>query len=84
MLRWLGMWLLRLAPASLPKGRDLAWLCGLPPTIMDSTYMVIGQLERRTVSGEHRRHEALRALLNLGYKERDAALAIELAVRVVT
>ena len=84
MMRWLGMWLLRLSPSTLPKGRDLAWLHGLPCDIMDKAYLLVGQCERLANKGEHRRHNALRALLNLGYKESDAALAIEIAVRTVT
>lgn len=35
-------------------------------------------------SGEYRRHQALAALMKAGWRERDAALAIELAVRNVS
>lgn len=83
MLR-LGLWLIYRAPASLPKGRALAKLCGLKDDTIDAAYFIVGQCERFDTSGEHRRHEALRALLNQGFRERDAGLAVELAIRVVT
>lgn len=35
-------------------------------------------------SGEYRRHQVLAKLIKAGWKERDAALAIELAVRNVS
>lgn len=80
----IGLWLIYRAPASWPKGRALAKLCGLSDQIMDAVYPLIGHVEKFDSSGAHRRHVAMTALLNQGFNERDAGLAIEIAVRVVT
>ena len=82
-LVWVGMLLIHGAPWAIPKGRAVGVMCGLHPDIIDKAFLLTAQCERTTGTGENKRHNALRALLNLGFKERDAALAIEVAVRSV-
>jgi len=57
----------------------------LPPAdLLEAAIRITAQLARRPgASGEFKRHEALRALLNMfpDARERDCALAIELAIR---
>ncbi len=71
-----GLWLARL-------GGWNEFTHGLDPAILDSAKLMTTQAETMGGSGEYRRREALRAMMNRHPKapERDLALAIELALR---
>lgn len=75
-----GLWLARLGgwtpdpPCALPH---------LTSDYADTARLAVREAEKLGGSGEYRRREALRVMLNLnpGARERDLAMAIELAVR---
>lgn len=57
---------------------------GLSRDLIDQAESQVIFLAGKGPSGEYRRHQALAALMKAGWRERDAALAIELAVRNVS
>ena len=88
MRRWLvhiGLWLARLGgwepPAPVPFGHSET--LGLDPALIASTHLMTEQTGKMGGSGEYRRREALRALMNRHpeAKERDIAFAIEAVIR---
>lgn len=61
-----------------------AFAHGLSKADIERAEVVVAGLDGVGPGGEYRRHQALAKLMKSGMSERDAALAIELAVRRVS
>lgn len=78
LLAAIGLWFLERADYSFHQQ------LGISDELMTHAEKLVRALSLVGPSGEYRRHQALSMLLKAGYRERDAAMAIELAVRNVS